>query len=215
MLKLGYNVLFQDADLVWFRNPFPYFHRILEEEQRLVTFFSDDGQRSMRYTPFYANSGFYYLPAGIHIFSHISRYWFIWRYIFLNVLFIALDTHTVAFAYQIMISFDSLYTMGSHQNIFTTKLMEMMDVRGVTSMMLDLSLFPTGMKSLQKVFFVEFRCLSGVQYHHNKKFMERFLANNGSEAPYGFHMCWTSNKREKIKYFKVSDTVVIYTKCLV
>lgn len=27
-------------------------------------FFSDDGQRSMRYTPFYANSGFYYLVAN-------------------------------------------------------------------------------------------------------------------------------------------------------
>ena len=88
MLKLGYHVLFQDADLVWFKDPFPYFHRVLREEGRLVTFFSDDGQRSMRYTPFYANSGFYYLPS---------------------------DPHTVAFAYQIVISFDSLYTMGSHQ----------------------------------------------------------------------------------------------------
>lgn len=24
-----------------------------------------------------------------------------------------------------------------------------------------------------------------------------------SESPYGFHMCWTANKRDKIKYFKV------------
>ena len=30
----------------------------------MEAFFSDDGQRSMRYTPFYANSGFYYLVAS-------------------------------------------------------------------------------------------------------------------------------------------------------
>ncbi len=62
-LRQGVNILFQDVDLVWFRDPFPYFHSFIAQHPNLETlaFFSDDGQRSKRYTPFYANSGFYYL----------------------------------------------------------------------------------------------------------------------------------------------------------
>jgi hypothetical protein len=72
VLRRGINVLFQDVDLVWFRDPMPYFHdyraRTQERSEQtgafVEAFFSDDGQRSMRYTPFYANSGFYYLVAS-------------------------------------------------------------------------------------------------------------------------------------------------------
>ena len=71
-LRKRVNVLFQDVDLVWFRNPMPYFHDWLEQNKarsdmsgsHVDVFFSDDGQRSMRYTPFYANSGFYYMFAS-------------------------------------------------------------------------------------------------------------------------------------------------------
>ena len=68
MLKLGYNVLFQDIDIVWFKDPFPYFHEFIASVEATDAnsplpdaFLSDDGQRStVRYSPFYANSGFYY-----------------------------------------------------------------------------------------------------------------------------------------------------------
>jgi hypothetical protein len=55
-LTSGYNVLFQDTDLVWFRNPIPYLEKMKED----ITFM-DDGARSPRFTPFFANSGFYYM----------------------------------------------------------------------------------------------------------------------------------------------------------
>jgi hypothetical protein len=29
VVKRGYNVLFQDVDIVWFRDPFPYLHNIV------------------------------------------------------------------------------------------------------------------------------------------------------------------------------------------
>ena len=104
LLKMGYNVLFQDVDLVWFRDPFSYFKEhshlrdigregagagadddssdgdIKKHYSRATTststsdkaavastdigidgYFSDDGQRGLRYSPFYANSGFYFL----------------------------------------------------------------------------------------------------------------------------------------------------------
>ena len=69
LLRKNINVLFQDVDLVWFKDPFPFFHdeirkskdKALKTGSDIEGFFSDDGQRSLRYAPFYANSGFYYL----------------------------------------------------------------------------------------------------------------------------------------------------------
>ena len=74
LLRLNLNVLFQDVDLVWYKDPFPYFHKAMEESVEktkktgsvIEGFFSDDGQRSLRYAPFYANSGFYYLKGKIY-----------------------------------------------------------------------------------------------------------------------------------------------------
>ena len=41
---------------------------------------------------------------------------------------------------------------------------------------------------------------TGVQYHHNKPFMKQIRENK--MRPYNFHMCWTANKGDKIKFFK-------------
>ena len=70
IIKRGYNVLFQDVDLVWFRNPFPYLKGMMEDPEMgvngrpLDAVLTDDGQRGLRYSPFYANSGFYYIKAS-------------------------------------------------------------------------------------------------------------------------------------------------------
>lgn len=53
--KAGYNVLFQDADLVWLRDPIPSLSATVDDIA-----FMDDGARTTRFTPFFANSGFYY-----------------------------------------------------------------------------------------------------------------------------------------------------------
>lgn len=58
---LGYHILFQDVDIVWFKNPIPYFE---EKNPALDSFdmlFQDDGGHSVRYAPYSANSGFYYV----------------------------------------------------------------------------------------------------------------------------------------------------------
>eukprot|EP01035_Chromulina_nebulosa_P040508 gene40508-54778_t len=140
LLKMGFNVLFQDVDLVWFKNPLDLFLHVgvqpgfvgekrtnvdqsllshilsnddvayLEEEHQTTlklklprevdAFLSDDGQRSLRYTPFYANSGFYFLFT---------------------------NNRTEYFAWTIMTSFALLHITGSHQNIFTIRLIEGLD----------------------------------------------------------------------------------------
>ena len=92
MLRQGVNVLFQDVDLVWFRDPFPFFHEYIRTAAAKSVsgahpdaFFSDDGQRSLRYSPFYANSGFYYLLC---------------------------NPRTAHFAWSVMAAFDLLQTTG-------------------------------------------------------------------------------------------------------
>lgn len=60
---LGYDVLFQDVDIVWFRNPLEYFHNqaLANATTYFDMYFQDDGAHSTRYVPYSANSGFYYV----------------------------------------------------------------------------------------------------------------------------------------------------------
>ena len=101
----GVNVLFQDVDLVWLQDPLRFIAALFRSARtngtRLVSFLSDDGARTTRYAPFFANSGFFYLTA---------------------------DPENVYFAYSVMTAFDILRATGSHQNVFTYRLMERMDL---------------------------------------------------------------------------------------
>ena len=55
---LQYNVLFQDVDIVWYKNPVEFFETQLSNFDML---FQDDGGHTVRYAPYSANSGFYYV----------------------------------------------------------------------------------------------------------------------------------------------------------
>lgn len=55
--RLKYNVLFQDVDIVWYKNPIEYFE---SNHLEFDLMFQDDGGHSVRYAPYSANSGFYY-----------------------------------------------------------------------------------------------------------------------------------------------------------
>ena len=57
---LGYDFLFQDVDIVWYSHPLDYFHKN-PVMQKFDAIFQDDGGHSVRYSPFSANSGFYYV----------------------------------------------------------------------------------------------------------------------------------------------------------
>lgn len=56
---LGYDFLFQDVDIVWFKHPMEYFQS--KDLAKYDVFFQDDGGHSVRYAPYSANSGFYYV----------------------------------------------------------------------------------------------------------------------------------------------------------
>jgi len=69
-LRLGVDVLFQDADVVWWRDPRPFFRAsggsgapVHNSADGHDAYFQNDGARSQRYSPFSANTGFYYLRS--------------------------------------------------------------------------------------------------------------------------------------------------------
>lgn len=55
---LKYSILFQDVDIVWYKDPVKFFENTHEDFDLL---FQDDGGHSVRYAPYSANSGFYYV----------------------------------------------------------------------------------------------------------------------------------------------------------
>lgn len=62
--QLEYNFLFQDADVVWYRNPVDFF---LDKNNPIYNFdmyFQDDGAHSVRYAPYSPNTGFYFVRAN-------------------------------------------------------------------------------------------------------------------------------------------------------
>lgn len=55
----SYDVFFQDADVVWLKSPWDAF-----QDPDIDGWFMDDGARSERFAPLYANSGLYYLRSN-------------------------------------------------------------------------------------------------------------------------------------------------------
>jgi len=179
VLHAGINMLFQDVDLVWWRDPFPYFKQFSANETAQVlagkslqgrpveAFFSDDGQRSKRYSPYFFNSGFYYLKS-----TPRSEY----------------------FTWSIMTAFDAVQVTGSHQNVFTLRLVESLGLGAAYTQMLPLYDFP-----------------NGILYHHNKQYMKRL--EEKKEDPYHFHMCWTQGKPQKLDYLRKAKMWYLTEKC--
>ena len=56
--QVGYDVLFQDVDIVWNKNPLDFFRNNYEQFDIM---FQDDGARSVRFAPYAGNTGFYYV----------------------------------------------------------------------------------------------------------------------------------------------------------
>ena len=66
--RAGFHVLFQDVDLVWLRDPFPFLQAHVKDIA-----FMDDGARTTRFTPFFVNSGFYYMKHNARTLFFMER----------------------------------------------------------------------------------------------------------------------------------------------
>ncbi|KAH8074640.1 nucleotide-diphospho-sugar transferase [Aureococcus anophagefferens] len=134
--------------------PLPYFAEIADDQ--VDTFWMDDGARSSRYTPWYANSGFYFLRANERV---------------------------VFFMHRLLMSYDVILAVRSHQHALIMLLTDLMAKHGLTAQLLPNTDFPQGQV-----------------FHHKKEIMKDFVA--GRRKPYVFHMCWTASRVDKLRYLK-------------
>ena len=85
--------------------------------------------------------------------------------------------------YRMLQSFDAILTFRSHQHVLDQQLIEHTARFGLSVAVLPKDAFPQGQV-----------------FHHNKAQMQQYV--DGELKPYVFHMCWTANEENKLKYLK-------------
>ena len=114
---MGYDCLFQDVDMHWYKNPLEAFHNKTSPLYDFDILFQDDGARSLRYAPYCANSGFYFVR-----YNDRTRY-----------LFVSLLLHS-----------DMIVAHGSHQQVLVSLLTEHASLTGLKVKVLGHDGYPGG-----------------------------------------------------------------------
>jgi len=166
--ELGYNLLFQDADIVWYKNPLEYFHD--KSIPQFDLYFQDDGSRQERYAPYSANSGFYYVRSNSRT-QHLFR--------------------------QLIYSSDLIDAWNSHQQVLIALLGEHSSVFG-----LSIKIYEKETEEFP----------GGLQYHRKKDIMKKIMS--GESKAYIFHMSWTNNKDNKLKFFQQMGEWYLNEQCI-
>lgn len=144
------------AHLCRFKDPLEYF----ANSSQYDIYFQDDGGHSLRYAPYSANSGFYFV-------RHNDRT----RHFLTSLL---------------MAGGDMVISTKSHQQALIALLQEHVSLHGLKAKVLsrDMEEFP-----------------GGYQYNQRSgKYLRAFY--KGEVHPFIFHMSWTLNKDNKLKYFQ-------------
>jgi hypothetical protein len=120
----------------------------------------DDGNREERYSPYSANSGFYYVRSN-------ERSKMLFR--------------------RMMYAGEIVLSSRSHQEILIQQLADLNELIGLKIKVLNRK---------------DYDFPGGWHFNHvlDDSFMRSFVA--GKSDPYIFHMSWTANKNDKLKYLK-------------
>ena len=169
---LGYDVLFQDVDIIWFQHPLKdYFGKPGHWSENFDTVFQDDGAHSLRYAPLSANSGFY---------------------------FVRNNDRTRSFATTLLANTAMVFQTDSHQQAMVAVLNEHVSLYGL---------------KIKVVHRDEDDLPGGYQWNMKSgKYMKAFF--KGEIKPVIFHMSWTKNKDNKIKYFQQMNSWFVQDKCI-
>jgi len=168
---LGYDLLFQDVDILWYQHPLKdYFAKPGHWSKKYDVIFQHDGARSLRYTPYSANSGFY---------------------------FVRNNRRTRSFVDTLLTSSATIFQDKSHQQALITILSEHVSLYGLTVKVVNRD---------------EDDLPGGFNWNKKKEYMKQVF--NGEMVPVIFHMSWTLNKDNKIKYFQQMGTWFVEDKCI-
>jgi len=166
------DFLFQDVDMIWFKNPLDFFHNKSSPIYEMDAIFQDDGARSIRYAPWSANSGFYYVRN---------------------------NHRTTNFLSQLVMSGDLILKTFSHQQALIATMAE------------HASLFGLKVKVLGKE---DDRFPGGHHFHQlgPNSYFKRYY--RGETDPIIFHMSWTLNKDDKLKYLRQLGEWYVQDQCI-
>lgn len=114
---MGYDVLFQDVDVVWMKNPIGIFHDKSSPLHDFDILFQDDGARSVRFAPYSGNTGMYYVRH---------------------------NTRTRFLLTQLLYNGDMIMETKSHQQALTALLEEHSSLTGLKVKTLEGNDFPSG-----------------------------------------------------------------------
>lgn len=169
--SLGYNILFQDVDIIWYKNPIPYFESDRPEVKEFDMLFQDDGGHSTRYAPYSANSGFYYVRA---------------------------NPKTEHFFSSLLMGGDVILQAKSHQQALIALLSEHVSLYGLKV----------------KVFSRDTDEFPGGYHFHQKtgKYMRKLFQKEVD--PYIFHMSWTFNKDNKLRFLQQMGEWYVQKQCV-
>jgi len=167
---LGYDVLFQDFDVVWYQNQLLWFHDTKNPFFDFDIYFQDDGNHALFYAPYSANTGFYYARN-----NERTRYFF----------------------NSLLMAGDLIVSTKSHQNALIALLNEHASMHALKVKIWERNLeeFP-----------------GGFAFHQRKDFMKSLMAGKSSST-FMFHMSWTKNKENKIKFFQQMGEFYLQDRC--
>lgn len=166
--ELGYDLLFQDADIIWYKDPLEFFHN--KSLPYFDMYFQDDGNRQDRFAPYSANTGFYYVRSND-----------ITRTLFRHFLYTA----------------DLITAWYSHQAVLIAMMAEHNSALGLT-----VKVYSKEMEEFP----------GGLHFHRKKEVMKRIIG--GDSKAFIFHMSWTENKIDKLKFFKQMGEWYVNDQCV-
>jgi hypothetical protein len=158
VMSLGYNILYQDVDIIWNTNPLSYLITTSSPDEltsdtkenkqpKWDMMFQDDGSRQSRFAPYSPNSGFYFVRN-----TQITKYFF-------NILLRRIDM---------------IYVSKSHQAVLNDLLIEFSSWKG-----LKIKIFHNGYNNL---------FMGGSEYHNNIGLMKDIYITGKESKPYIHHM---------------------------
>jgi Nucleotide-diphospho-sugar transferase len=71
---LGYDVLYQDVDVIWYRDPLAFFVNATGPYSSHDAVFNDDGSRSKRFMTYFANAGYYFIRSNVRTRAFLNRW---------------------------------------------------------------------------------------------------------------------------------------------
>lgn len=184
VLHCGYNVLFQDVDVVWYQNPLSYLEGPELNEWDMM--FQDDGARSNRYAPYSPNTGMYIsrfavnFPCSTIYPSHTN-----FSISLLGFYYVRYNEKTLYFFNMLLRHGDYIAKVKSHQAGLVAVMNEHVMWKG-----LRVKTFPRGPDT---------KFPGGAEYHRYKDAMKGWITGS---KPVIFHMSWTTNKKNKKLYFE-------------